>query len=793
MRILYVVVLLCFSLILNAQNASLKVIVNTTVKDRIDNANVKLSRYSDSSIITTKQTNKEGFALFAVDTTRKYFVTITSIGYAPIIKIVTITNKNNNIIVELQKKIKAGADVATVVGKKPLIRQEDDKTIVDPENLALSSTNAFEVLEKTPGIFTDQDGNFYLSSTTPATVQINGRDMRLSAVDLASLIKSLPPNSIQRIEIVRTPSAKNDANGSGGVVNIVLKKGVKLGLAGSVFAGFNQGTYGNQYIGASLSNNTDKKTVYAYTGFSKRTNYDELNSTRFFKVDTALQQQSFNKTNAWNPYINFGASVMPNKNWDIGYDANFSYTKNGNDYDNNNTIKKFSTNNAFTNNTNLTNNDGDAVSFFQSVNSKLKVDSNKIEWTNNISHSYYSNNNEQLYSINTVSPIINNSNGNGTANSSRNLVTVQTDVVWKPIKRFTVEAGLKNATLQFQNNTNFSKNGAPDVYRTNRFKYKENIFATYLQAAKTIEKIVIKAGLRLENTFMQGTQQVPTTNSFAIKRNDFFPYAFISRPVVKIMGYDLKAYLVYNKSISRPGYDLLNPFPKFIDNYLSEVGNPNLQPQFSEKFEANISFEDRPVLAFGQNRIKGIFTNVIYQNPANPSEALRTYDNLGNNTENYFQFTAALPPGGKYFFVVGGQRNFNQYRGQYEGKPLNFDNKSWNFFTYHQLKLGKLSTFTLQGWMQTGGLYQFYQLGDFGQLNASINRYFVNKKLVVTLNVRDIFFTNNNDFTLLQGSVNANGSRQSDTRRFGVNIRYNFGIKKKREDGDFTSEAANRN
>ncbi len=792
MRFIYIVVLIFCSYFLKAQNASLKIFVSTTVKDNIENANVELSRYSDSVIIKTLQTGKDGAVVFNVDSNSKYFVKITNVGYAPIIKIVTIIQKNNTIRVELQKKAKT-SEVATVVAKKPLIRQEDDKTIVDPENLALTSTNAFEVLEKTPGIFTDQDGNFYLSSTTPATVQINGRDMRLSANDLATLIKSLPPNSIQRIEIVKTPSAKNDASGSGGVINIVLKKGVKLGLTGSVYLALNQGTYGNQNIGGTISNNTDKKTIYAYGGISKRTNFDELNSQRFFKVDTALQQASYNKTNALNPYFNFGGSIMPNKNWDLGYDANFGYTANENAYNNSNVIAKVSTNNIFTTNNNFTNNDGNTVSFFHNINAKYKNDSIKVEWTNSINHSFFSNSNDQVYSINTVTPFTNTTLGNGVQNSGRNLFSAQTDLVWKPIKKLTLETGLKNTTIAFNNITNFNKNNAPDVYRTNKFKYKENIAAAYFQAAKTIEKLVIKAGVRLENTFMQGTQLVPTTNTFTIKRTDLFPYGFVSRPIVKIMGYDLKGYLVYNKSISRPGYDLLNPFSRFVDNYLSEVGNPNLQPQFTEKFEANISFEDRPVFAIGQNKIKGIFTNVIYQDSANPAEALRTYDNLGNNTENYFQFTAALPPGGKYFFVVGGQRNFNQYRGQYEGKPLNFDNKSWNFFTYHQLKLTKLSTLTLQGWMQTGGLYQFYQLSDFGQLNMSVNHYFFNKKVVVTINVRDMFYTNKNDFTILQGSVNASGSRLSDTRRVGLNIRYNFGIKKKNENGDFNAEAANRN
>ncbi len=791
-RIIQAIFLLFVSLSSIAQQSKVQVRVTETEKEKSLPATVTLCKFVDTTSIKQIALAKDSSAIFMVDTTERYWIKVSSVGFATVLKLISPKANGLRLNIELNKKIKNNEDVV-VTGKKPLIRQEDDKTIIDPENLVQSSTNAFEVLEKTPGVFADQDGNFYLTSTTPATVQINGRDLRLSAADMASLIKSLPPNAILRIEIVKTPSAKNDANSSGGVVNIVLRKGVKLGLAGSAFTGMQQGRYGNQFIGASLSNSDDKKSLYASTGLNFRSNFDELNSVRYFKIDTGLQQSSFNRTNGWNPYLNFGASFMPNKRWDFSYDANFSVNFSNNNYTNTNDIAKVSTQQIFTKNNNNTLNDGHTINLIQSISSKYKAADEKIEWTSSISHSFFNNNNDQDYNILKQLPAGAPTVGGGEQSANRNLFTIQSDVIYKPIKKFTIEFGAKNSNIAYNNEANFTLNNAVDIYRTNKFKYKENIAATYIQAAKTVEKIVFKGGVRLENTFMEGTQLVPSLTNFSIKRTDLFPYGFISRPVFKIMGYDLKAFLVYNRSISRPGYDLLNPFRRFVDNYLTEVGNPNLQPQFTEKFEANISFDERPIFAFGQNRIKGIFTNVIYQNPANPAEALRTYDNLGSNTENYFQFVAALPPGGKYFVVVGGTRNFNTYDGQYEGKPLKFSNKSWNFFTYHQLKLDKRSTLSLQGWMQTGGLFQFYQLSDFGQINMSVNRQFFKRKLTVTLNVRDMFFTNNNSFVIMQGSVNASGSRVSDTRRFGLNLRYNFGIKKKKEDGDFNTEAQNRN
>jgi hypothetical protein len=262
-----------------------------------------------------------------------------------------------------------------------------------------------------------------------------------------------------------------------------------------------------------------------------------------------------------------------------------------------------------------------------------------------------------------------------------------------------------------------------------------------------------------------------------------FPYVFLSRSLFAIAGYDLRGYLVYRKSIARPSYSYLNPFPRFLDQYLYESGNPALRPQFTENYEFNISFDDMPIFAIGKNYTKDIFTNVIYEDETLPGVAYRTYDNLGKNEETYFKVVGALPPGGTYFFVAGAQYNHNKYTGLYQNEPLTFTRGSWSFFTYHQLKLGDRSMLTLNGFLRVNGQLQFYELSNFGGLSMSINRQFLNKKLVVTLSANDILYTNRNQFTIDQGSIAASGERYGDTRRFGVNIRYSFGFKKREEGG----------
>lgn len=277
---------------------------------------------------------------------------------------------------------------------------------------------------------------------------------------------------------------------------------------------------------------------------------------------------------------------------------------------------------------------------------------------------------------------------------------------------------------------------------------------------------------------MEGRQVIPKDTSFNIHRTDLFPYLYLSKNLMKIAGYDLRAYLVYRRTISRPVYEQLNPFSRYIDEFLSEIGNPSLRPQFNQNYEANISVDERPILAIGVNETTDIFTNVIYQNGR---QGFRTYDNLGKNKEWYFRGLGALPPGGRYFFVAGAQYNHNFYEGLYENKPLSFKKGTWTFFTYQTFKIDKRSVITINGFVRLKGQQQFYELTTFGALNGSINRKFLKDKLVATISLSDMFSTNKNNFMISQGTINASGFRQSDTRRFGLNLRYSFGIRKKEE------------
>ncbi|MDZ7934072.1 MAG: outer membrane beta-barrel family protein [Emticicia sp.] len=357
-------------------------------------------------------------------------------------------------------------------------------------------------------------------------------------------------------------------------------------------------------------------------------------------------------------------------------------------------------------------------------------------------------------------------------------------------KKLTFEAGMKSALQKFDSQTDFfniilpplsnllNTNRIPDPSRTNKYEFREGIHAGYVQGSKTFGDFILKVGIRGESTNMRGRQLFGQDTTFKITRFDYFPYIYLSRKIMKIAGYELRGFLISRRSISRPVYENLNPSVKVIDQYLYEVGNPALRPQFTQTYEANISVDNMPIFAFGKNFTRDIFSNVVYQDPKTPSIAVRTYDNLGTNEETYFRLLGAIPPGKAYFFVLGTQFGLNKYNGVYENTPLNFSRGTWSFFTFHQYKINKNTTAQLNGFLRTKGQLQFYELSNFGNLNLSLNRVFLDRKLTVTASLNDVFYTNRNTFTLNQGSISAVGNRRADTRRFGLNLRYNFGRKK---------------
>lgn len=770
----------------HAQKLEIQLTLLTEKQEAFPNATASLYRLPDSVLVLRQVINGNG--VFKADSATTYLLKVSAAGVQNVSKEIRVKDSSVEVTIVLNPKVSNLGNI-TIVAKRPLIKQDDDKTIVDAEAISNSSSNAFEVLEKVPGAIVDQDGNVYLSSTTPATIYVNGREMKLSNADIASMLKSLPAGSVSKIEILRSPSAKFDAASSGGIVNIVLKKGVKLGTSGSVNLAYFQGVYATETAGVNINRSSGKLTSYFSYQFTNRNNFEKLNSDRFTAIDTLVSQQSHTTYPSLNNYISGGIDYAFTKKFNVSYDVRLSNNSQRSYAYNPIHIINTASSSVLGNNQSDIRNKNNSGYISNEIASKLKLDTLGSEWTAELDYYYYDYKNNQDYRNSYLLPAAATVTGDGENNNVKNIYVLQSDLTLKLPAKFTLEAGFKANFSNSRNSAHYlidTGNGQKyvDGYQTNTFKYKETITAAYLQVSRTIAGFTFKPGVRLETTNINGRQFIPKDTSLSITRTDVFPYLFIKHNLFKLFKTPLIGSVIYRKTIKRPYYESLNPYPKYIDQYLYDVGNPQLKPQFTTNYEFNVLFQSFPVFAVGINNTKDIFSQVTYQD-SRTKIAYRTYDNLGKNKEVYFKIIGGIPPGGKFFFYVGAQYNYNHYEGFYDNKPLNYKRGSYTFFMFQEFKITPTFIFNMQGFMRTKGVQNFYELNTFGGLFVSVNKALLNKKMNVIVSVNDLLRTNHVSFNINQGNVHASGSRYNDTRRLGLTLRYNFGGKPKEEKKSF--------
>ena len=761
--------------------ANVQILILDEQQSPLIGANVELKQ-PDRRVPLFAITDIDGRATFNNVPQGVYTVHITFLGYKPIEATINITKNTEQFEYILQEDNQL-LETVTVVGRKPLMTQDGDKLIVDPTPLLDMSSNTLELLEMTPGLFVDQDGGIFLGSTAAATVFINGREQRLSPQDMANLLRSLPPSSIQKIEIIRNPSAKYDAASSGGILNIVLKKGMQIGRFGSLNLGFNQGVAGNQFIGFNINQTGSEKGFYLNGNFSRNGSVNDLSALRKSAAPFTLLQENVTRSERYNGFLGWGANRELSSKVNVSYDGRLSYNYNNSDGRFTNQLSTIEEPvlslmlNTVMNQTPSYNQNHDLGLIW-------KIDTLGSEVDLKLSYAHSASDLHQDYSNEFLIPTIPTLFGLGDIFSNRHTVQFQTDWAQRLPGDLKMETGIKSVFLNFSSDADFftvvNGENIVDSTRINGYQYQEILSAFYIQINKDLPfKLTLKTGVRAEHTLMDGNQIIPVDTSFVVNRLDWFPYLYLSRKIASIAGFEIRSFFIYRKTLSRPSYQNLNPQIQIIDLFNYQAGNPSLLPQFTDNYELNISVDQRPIFAIGRNQTRGIISNVLYNDPNNAALTVNTFDNIGESRENYFRLIGAIPPGGKYFFVVGGEYNLLEYSGLYANDPVSFRRGSWRLFTFHSLKLSKHTKLNASGFCVINGQQNLLELGTFGQVNLSLSHQMFNNKLQLSVFGRDIFRTMVTPFRLAQSDILFEGERYGDNQRIGATLRYNFGIKSK--------------
>src|SRR4051812_31309204 len=247
---------------------------------------VVLNNASDSTLYKGEITNEKGEFVFENVKEGDFYVQIKVIGFKKIdSKKFTVSSESSTIDLGTFVSEPASTELGavTVKGDRPFIERQADKLVVNIENsIVQTGSSIMEVMEKLPGVLVNQDDQISLKGKQGVIILIDGKQTGLSGSDLANMLKGLPSNSIQKIEIITNPSSKYDAAGNAGIINIVMKKNRQQGFNGNITAGYGQGRYGKFNSSLSLNYKNKWYNLFLNYSYSNRRGFNNLTLDRLF-------------------------------------------------------------------------------------------------------------------------------------------------------------------------------------------------------------------------------------------------------------------------------------------------------------------------------------------------------------------------------------------------------------------------------------------------------------------------------------------------------------------------------
>ena len=628
-------------------------IIDAVSKQPIEYASIVLTNDSTHKIIDGGITDKKGDFNLQNAIKGNHTLTIQFIGYIDYTEKIIVAKSTTLSPILLNKKNAKLNDV-TVVGTRQLIENKIDKLVYNLEkDLTSQGGVASDALKKIPMITVDADGKVELLGNPNVRFLIDGKPSGIFGNSVADALQSIPNSQIQSIEVITSPSAKYDAAGSGGIINIILKKNKLQGFNGNTNL-----SVGTRLETGSLNLSLKEKNIGFNTFFSGNAQLTGATPTGMDRLTTLstgnrrlLQESATNfGRNGYKAGIGMDLTLSKTESLTASYTAHhFEYNNNGAtnqtfiQYDlNGNTNSLSNSIRDFTNNTSVNESDNSLVYLKKFKNEKKTFEIAYNGSFTNIS-TYY---NQAQHYKNIGS---NFSGANSLNLGKENEVEFSINYTYPISEGLLIETGVK-ATYQ-----NINSNADVNVLNTNAFikdpyqsyvsLYKRTIYAGYLSAEFAVLKFLnIKAGLRYENTQSDANYSNAAYVTIPDYRNiapSFIAsHNFPNKQVVKF---------AYSYRIERPDFRDLNPFMNLSDPHNITTGNPNLQPEIGDNFElgynrtyengSNINFmlfvqhnspDIKPFVTYAPSLKIGdsTFTDVTLTSRANVSEEIKAGANI---------------------------------------------------------------------------------------------------------------------------------------------------------------------
>jgi hypothetical protein len=714
----------------------------------VEFATVTLRKAADSSLVKGTLTDAEG--LFEINDVPegRYLIEAHVLGMKKSATPAFDYQGNDYTLSEPVMLMEQARELAavTIVSRKPPIEVKADKTILNVEG-SFSSTglNALELLRKAPGVTVDNNENVNVKGKNKVRILIDGRETPLSGKDLAATLKSLQASDILAIEIISNPSAKYDAAGNAGIINIRLKKNKALGTNGNLGAGFIYGHTPKGDASLSLNHRTKKVNIFGTVNGNAgdwRSNnniYRVQNETIFDQQSTQTNEGRFASARVgldWfaNDKHTFGALVRGKL--DGGAWASTSRTLIGAE------------------NTGAYSSILDAENVINNDNTDFNINFN-YRYADTTGHSVNVDIDRGVYAFRGLSNQPNiYKTPDETQVTQRNIyrLVMPTDIVLTTAKadyeqrlwKGTFGAGFKISDVNTDNTFDFynvrENQTELDNDKSNRFKYAERTFATYINYNRQFgKKLNLQSGLRVESTRYTGdliSNNHQNGEKVEADYTELFPSAALTYTLNKKMGLNL----TYSHRIDRPGYQDLNPFEFKLNELTYQKGNPRLRPQFTHNIELSPTFGGFPILTIGHSRTKDVFAEII--DTANVQATYVTQANIADQ-RNYTLTINAPTPITKWwegFVSITGMRSHvsASFRENFRFEQSFY---ALNAYAEQTIKLPKGFGVQVSGWCNSPVFWGAFKSQWQGMMDIGIQKKILDGKGDLRLRIGDVLRT----------------------------------------------------
>jgi iron complex outermembrane receptor protein len=801
-RIIIVFVIIVFAIKCMAQTAAPTVYgsVVDTKNAPVESATISLSKSKDSSIIKIAVSDKTGKFSFTGIPYGDYFITVSSVNFSTVNSSIFVVSANNPFVIldpfTLQSFAKNLAAVVVTI-KKPLIEQKIDRMIV---NVDASVTNvgstALEVLEKSPGVSVDKDGNIALKGKPNVTIMIDGKPSYLSGTELANLLSNMNSNQLSQIEIMTNPSAKYDAAGNAGVINIKTKKNTAQGLNGNVTLNYGQGVYPKINNSIMLNYRTGKFNTFLNYGYILNKSFVNVDVVRNFMNSTRnksyeLDQSTYLINQSQNNNLKFGLDYFINPTTTVGFAATGFMAPQNQTALTTSYIKDSISNITSIEKTNKTV-DNTWKNGTLNINFHTSFDSSKKNLTGNFDYLHYNfsgNQNVNGSTYNASQQLLSNYFLTNLLPLNIDVYAARLDYTQSLSNGLKIETGIKSSLVKTKNTSLFytQQNNVQKFQdsMSNAFNYSENINAAYMNFNKKIGNWTLQAGMRAENTNYKGLQTSyinQKDSSFSRSYTGLFPTAFIAYQLNENNQFALSA----GRRIDRPAYQQLNPFISFVDKYMRMAGNPYLQPQISNNIELSHTYKNIFTTTLNYSVIHNMINETMIQND---SLVTRSIGNIGTRYNFGIAESATIPITKWYTGIFFANLYENKYDGNVNGYTLNAKQLTLELNINNQFSFQKGWAGELSGTYSTRNRDEGQAISlPVGQVSAGISKQLLNNKASIKLNVRDLFYTQKineiQNFQNVQSTLKIN----RDTRVFNIAFVYRFGVQAKAKPSQATDE-----